>query len=205
MFEMKATMDLGCHSPELRGFRRQHCEFVHAGFQTEEQRQRFDRKTSSELFVLFSHHGKEQDVMCLRSHMRPSRSILCLKVIFPMFSKPQAKFYTPHVPSTSSHIHSLHHDRAHDHHDDEHAERSTRSLAIRFPPDTTEAIVQNFFEDVMQRELLTGQVAHILCTADPTTHTHLTIFFFLLRKKAEHSAKTWRHSQFMEGERVQAI
>ena len=150
IFEMKATMDLGCHSPELQGFRRRHCEFVHAGFQTEGQRQRFNRKTSSELFVLFSHHGKEQDVLCLRSHMRPSRSILCLKVIFPMFSKPQAKFHTPHVPSTSRHIHSLHHDRAHDHHDDEHAERSTRSLAIRFPPDTTEAIVQNFFEDVLQ-------------------------------------------------------
>ena len=40
----------------------------------------------------------------------------------------------------------------------EDTERSIRAVATGFPPDTTEAIIKKFFQDVLQQQSLTGQV-----------------------------------------------
>ena len=40
----------------------------------------------------------------------------------------------------------------------EDTERSIRAVATRFPPDTTEAIIKKFLQDILQQQSLTGQV-----------------------------------------------
>ena len=65
---------------------------------------------------------------------------------------------------------------------DEDTERSTRAVVSGFPPDTTEATIRKFLQDVITKGALTGQVSQIRCTTDPTTHASLMFNAKLERK-----------------------
>ena len=62
-------------------------------------------------------------------------------------------------------------------------------VATGIPPDTTEATITKFLQDVLLQESVTRQVTQIRCTTDPTTHAFLT-----LNRKSErnHSVKQLR-------------
>ena len=65
-----------------------------------------------------------------------------------------------------------------------------------FLPDTSEATVSEFLQYVMQQEPLTGQVAQIRCTENPTTHASLT---FNAKPERKHFVKVSRRSQHAGG------
>ena len=79
---------------------------------------------------------------------------------------------------------------------EEDTERSTRTVATGFPPDTSEATLRKFLQYVMQQGSLTGQVTQIRCTADPTTHTFL---MFNTQPERNHFVKVLRRSQHVGG------
>ena len=74
---------------------------------------------------------------------------------------------------------------------EEDTESSTR-VAIRFPPDTSEAPITKFLQYAMQQESLTGQLTQIRGTTDPTTHAFLT---FNPKPERKHFVKVLRPSQ----------
>ena len=75
---------------------------------------------------------------------------------------------------------------------EEDPESSTRAVATGFPPDTTEATMRKFLQDVLQKESLTGQVTQIRYTADSTTHAFL---MFNTKSEWNHFVRTLRRSQ----------